>query len=73
MKNRVNKQLNNYYRRKKQMSKQINIPFKVSDRGYSNEELRTKDAVTLETIQRIANALEDILADLKSNKSKGGK
>ena len=54
------------------MSKPINIPFKVSDRGYSNEETRTKDAVTLETLQRIANALEDISDKLNSSKS-GGK
>ena len=54
------------------MSKDINIPFKINDRGYGPEETRKSDAVTLETLQRIANALEDILDSL-NNKKTGGK
>jgi|10_taG_2_1085330.scaffolds.fasta_scaffold41140_2 hypothetical protein len=47
----------------------INIPFKTDGGRYTDHETRAKDAVTLETLQRIANALEDISAKLDS----GGK
>ena len=57
------------------MANDINIPFKVDDRGYSNEQMKAKDAVTLETLQRIANALENIDGQLKNIQvnSNGGK
>ena len=57
----------------------INIPFKVGsqlggeDQPYSNHEIRLKDAVTLETLQRIANSLESLnntLGNLNKSKSK---
>ena len=57
----------------------INIPFKVGnqlggeDRPFDNHELRLKAAVELETLQRIANALESLnttLANSNTQKSK---
>tara|TARA_Y100000361_G_C11065296_1_gene292683 strand:+ start:534 stop:701 length:168 start_codon:yes stop_codon:yes gene_type:complete len=50
----------------------INIPFKIHDRGYNNIEERTKDAVLLETLQRIANALEDVSEKLNTTSKKSG-
>ena len=44
----------------------INIPFGVVEQAYSNLEMRAKDAVLLETLQRIANSLEDIQANISS-------
>ena len=41
------------------MSK-INIPFSVVEQAYSNQEMRAKDAVLLESLQRIANSLESL-------------
>ena len=72
MKNKVKKQLNNYYRRKKIKAKDINIPFKIHDRGYNPEEERRRDAVMLETLQRIANALEDVSDKLNTTSKKSG-
>ena len=52
----------------------INIPFKVGsqlggeDQPYSNHEIRLKDAVTLETLQRIANSLEELTDTLQNTK-----
>ena len=57
------------------MAKDIVIPFKIHDRGYNPEEERKRDAVMLETLQRIANALEDVSQRLNvtSTKKSGGK
>tara|TARA_Y100000593_G_scaffold95015_1_gene198272 strand:- start:23069 stop:23242 length:174 start_codon:yes stop_codon:yes gene_type:complete len=38
----------------------IKIPFKVNAQGYTNVEIKSKDAITLEVLQRIANSLEII-------------
>ena len=44
----------------------INVPFKTDGGRYTDNETRLKDAVTLETLQRIAGALEDISTQLSS-------
>ena len=54
------------------MAKDINIPFKIHDRGYNPEEERRRDAVMLETLQRIANALEDVSEKLNTTSKKSG-
>ena len=48
----------------------INIPFRVhdNDQPYSGLEMRQKDAVLLESLQRIANSLESLLNTLNNKK-----
>ena len=52
------------------MAKEIHIPFKVhdTDTQYSGLEVRKKDAVLLETLQRIANSLEELTDTLQNTK-----
>ena len=52
----------------------INIPFDInSDGRYTDQEQRKKDAITLETIQRIANALEELVEISSSENNIKGK
>ena len=46
---------------------EIRIPFPVVEQLYNNREIREKDAVLLESLQRIANALENINEKLNSD------
>ena len=43
----------------------INIPFKVQETPYTNEQTKAKDAATLEALQEIAQALSSINASLQ--------
>ena len=44
----------------------ITIPFGTTGGKYTDDEIRRKDAVEFETLQRIANALEDISIQLST-------
>ena len=46
---------------------EIRIPFPVVEQLYNNREIREKDAVLLESLQRIANALENLNEKLNSD------
>ena len=52
------------------MANDINIPFKVDDQPYTTQQVKSKDAATLASLQGIQNSLEVISAELKKlNKS----
>ena len=47
------------------MASNINVPFTVDDRPYTNDQTKAKDAATLVALQEIALELANLNANLK--------
>ena len=52
------------------MASEINVPFKVDDRPYTNDQVKAKDAATLVALQEIAQGLASLNSNLAELTSK---